>query len=147
MRPILELTKQMRRVFCFFFLNTAWMFAATALQHIFPQQVEGTSFSSWKMPETDFTFSPSTLSVASAAAFQPCSFLTKNASRVPLYTSVFVFVCVKMKSSALQTVLSASTSSLLLELTLTSTADFFFFCIELYLFTDFLPALLKLILR
>lgn len=148
MRPILELTRQMRRVFCLFFLKYSLNVCSNCIATYFPQQVEGRSFSSWKMPETDFTFSLSTLSVASAAAFQPCSFLTKNASRVPLYTSVCLYLSVwKWRALLCKQFLSAFTSSLLLALTLTSTADFFSFCIELSLFTDFFPALLKLILR
>lgn len=147
MRPILELTRQMRRVFCFVFLKYSLNVCSNCIATYFPQQVEGRSFSSWKMPETDFTFSLSTLSVASAAAFQPCSFLTKNASRVPLYTSVCLYLSV-WKWRALQTVFNQhSLLPCYCRWPWQVLRIFFSFCIELSLFTDFFPALFKLILR
>lgn len=125
MRPILELTRQMRRVFCFVFLKYSLNVCSNCIATYFPQQVEGRSFSSWKMPETDFTFSLSTLSVASAAAFQPCSFLTKNASRVPLYTSVCLYLSV-WKWRALQTIFISIHFFLVIAVDLDKYCGFFF---------------------
>lgn len=108
-----------------FFLKYSLNVCSNCIATYFPQQVEGRSFSSWKMPETDFTFSLSTLSVASAAAFQPCSFLTKNASRVPLYTSVCLYLSV-WKWRALQTVFISIHFFLVIAVDLDKYCGFFF---------------------
>lgn len=148
MRPILELTRQMRRVLFFcFFLNTAWMFAATALQHIFHSRWKEEAFQVERcLKQTLLSVYP-LFQLHQQLPFSPAAFLLRMhlvCLCIPacLYLSVW-----KWRALLCKQFLSAFTSSLLLELTLTSTADFVFFCIELCLFTDLFPALLKLILR
>lgn len=123
------------------------MFAATALQHIFHSRWKEEAFQVERcLKQTLLSVYP-LFQLHQQLPFSPAAFLLRM-HLVCLCIQACVCICLCENEELCKQFLSAFTSSLLLPLTLTSTADFFFsFCIELSLFTDFFPALLKLILR
>lgn len=122
------------------------MFAATALQHIFHSRWKEEAFQVERcLKQTLLSVYP-LFQLHQQLPFSPAAFLLRM-HLVCLCIQACVCICLCENEELCKQFLSAFTSSLLLPLTLTSTADFFSFCIELSLFTDLSPALLKLILR